>query len=88
MGRSDPLDLDPVAQGEGVRRSNLVRPRQIVRLRSAPCEGAAALDAGGSVRGGAARGSPELTEISSPRVVSTGVLVRDGLLGMRNPPGL
>ena len=69
MGRSDPLDLDPVAQGEGVRHSNLVRPRQIVWLRSAPCEGAAALDAGGSVRCGAARGSPELAEIGAPGVV-------------------
>ena len=87
MGRSDPLDLDPVAQGEGVRHSNLVRPRQIVWLRSAPCEGAAALDAGGSVRGGAAWGSLELAEIGAPGVVSTGVWVRDGLHSMGKPHG-
>ena len=87
MGRSDPLDLNPVAQGEGVRRSNLVRPRQIVWLRSALCEGTAALNAGGSVRGGTAWGSLELTEIDAPGVVSTGVWVGDGLRSMGKPPG-
>ena len=59
-----------------------------MRLRSAPCEGAAALDAGGSVRGGAAWGSLELAEIGAPGVVSTGVWVRDGLHSMGKPHGV
>ena len=87
MGRSDPLDLDPVAQGEGVRRSNLVRPRQIVWLRSAPCEGAAALDAGGSIRGGAARELARVRKTGIPGVDSTRAWVWDAQCGMVNPPG-
>ena len=43
--------------------------------------------AGGSIRGGAAQGSPELTEIGAPGVVSTRVWVRRDQRLMRDPLG-
>jgi hypothetical protein len=58
-----------------------------VRLRSALRAGAAALDAGGSIRGGAAR---ELTGVRKTGILgvdSTHAWVWDAQCGMGNPPG-